>query len=370
MVHITGDYTQRLAHRSGENLQKTALILLSLQLRNSGPWRRTLGDRYHLSKRTTVDAPILNLSSIGIMAPVNVPNLNKWSKPPTAVYEDNYGYGINFYQPMIDYINAKENGVSAKPPHLPWNNERGLNKYRFDKPIKAYSEEDVTRISHEVAEQAKRDLNKFDVAKRSAFSVVATAAAANVTKHVGVESVTVKAKKKRVDREKIKAERQKKIMDEIDKHLELYEAQANVGNELKGKAMMYRGKSAKAIAQTLLEESRQNVAQGRVKKLETDIKKSTTGRNYSKLAENIMSKSVESKMSSHVDSQVSKTVLETIKSVRQMSPTTCIVRIHTEVPVIDESYLYHLQELKDTLKEFDRVDTTFMMDKRWRIFLV
>lgn len=298
------------------------------------------------------------------MAPVKVPNYNKWTKPPTAVYEDNYGYGINFYQPMIDYITAKQHGVSAKPPHLPWNNERGLDKYRFDKPVKVYSEEDVSRISHEVAEQAKRDLNKFDVAKRSPFSVIATAAAANVTKHVGVESVTVKAKKKKVDREKINAERQKKRMDEIEKQLELYEAEANVGAELRGKAMMYRGKSAKAIAQTLLDESRKNVAQGKMRRMDTDARKSVIDRNYAKLAESIMSKTVDSKISNISESKISESISETIRSVRQTSPTTCVVRIQTEIPVIDESYVYHLQELKETLKQLDQINTSFLIDRR------
>ncbi|XP_063837464.1 paramyosin, short form-like [Ostrinia nubilalis] len=300
------------------------------------------------------------------MPPVKVPNYNKWNKPPTAVYEDNYGYGINFYQPMIDYITAKEHGVSAKPPHLPWNNERGLDKYRFDKPVKAYSEEDVTRISHEIAEQAKRDLNKFDVAKRSPFSVVATAAAANVTKHVGVESVTVKAKKKKLDREKINAERQKKRMDEIEKELELYEAASKVGAELRGKAMMYRGKSAKAIAQTLLEESRKNVDQARVRRMDTEAKKNVIDRNYAKLAQNIMSKTMESKYSNQSESRVSESVSETIRTVRRsVSPTTCIVRVQTEIPIIDNSYVQHINELKDTLRQFEQISTSFCIDTRW-----
>lgn len=301
------------------------------------------------------------------MPPVKVPNYNKWNKPPTAVYEDNYGYGINFYQPMIDYISAKEQGVNAKPPHLPWNNERGLDKYRFDKPVKVYSEEDVSRISHEVAEQAKRDLNKFDVAKRSPFSVIATAAAANVTKHVGMESVTVKAKKKKVDREKIKAERQKKRMEEIEKHLELYEANSKVGAELRGKAMMYRGKSAKAIAQTLLEESRKNVDQARVRRMDTEDRKRNIDRNYAKLAQSIMSKTTESKYSSQSESKISESVSETIKTVRRsrsISPTTCIVRVHTEIPIIDDSYVHKLNELKDTLRQFDQLSTSFFIDRR------
>ncbi|GBP97181.1 Paramyosin, short form, partial [Eumeta japonica] len=165
------------------------------------------------------DKSIGRCDRIGI-APVNLPNYNKWTKPPTAVYEDNYGYGINFYQPMIDYISAKEHGVDAKPPHLPWNNERGLEKYRPDRPVRVYSTEDLTRIAKDISEQAKQDLNHFEICKRTPFSVCATASAANIAKHVGVESVIVKAGKKKANREKIKAERQKKRMDEIEKELD------------------------------------------------------------------------------------------------------------------------------------------------------
>lgn len=301
------------------------------------------------------------------MPPVKVPNYNKWNRPPTAIYEDNYGYGINFYQPMIDYISAKGQGVATKPPHLPWNNERALDKYRFDKPIQAYSEADVTKISHEIAEQAKRDLNTFNISKRSPFSVIQTAAAANVTKHVGVESITTKARKKKVDREKIKVERQKKRMDEIEKELELYEKEVNVANELRGKAKMYRGKSAKAIAQTLLGESRKNVAEDRYKKIEFKGKRSTIEQNLSKITQNVMSQAVaESRISSAAANKLQDVITESVsKTIRATSPSTCVVRIHNiEIPAIDNSYIHKLNELKQTIRQFDELNACFMIDKR------
>lgn len=302
-----------------------------------------------------------------IMPPVQVPNYCKWKRPPTAVYEDNYGYGINFYQPMIDYISERQHGVSVKPPHLPWNNERGLEKYRFDKPIRTYSEEDTSRIAREVAEQAKRELNKFDVNKqRSAFSVVATAAAANVTKHVGVESVSVKAKKKKVDREKNKAETQKKRMDEIEKELELYEKAVNVGAELRGKAFVYRGKSAKAIAQSLLQESRKNVDQGIVRHMDVQARKRVVDRNLARVTENIMSsvQKSENKICKITDNTFSESVSQAVRSIRATSPRKCIVTIETEYPAIDESYTHKLNEIKDTLKQFEHLQTNFFIDTR------
>ncbi|KAF9422012.1 hypothetical protein HW555_002232 [Spodoptera exigua] len=288
-------------------------------------------------------------------------------RPPTAIYEDNYGYGINFYQPMIDYISAKGQGVAAKPPHLPWNNERGLDKYRFDKPIRTYSEEDVTRLSHEIADQAKRDLNTFNVTKRSPFSVIATADAANVVKHVGTESVTSKTRKKKEERDKYKIERQKKRMNEIEKELQLYEKEVNVGAELRGKAKMYRGKSAKAIAQTLLQESRQNVSESKPTRIEYRGKRSVIDKNLSQITQNVLSKAVvQSKISGAAANEISEKMTETIhRAIRETSPTTCVVRIR-EVPAIeckvDESYLQPLNELKQTIKQFDQLNTCLLID--------
>ncbi|KAM3968873.1 LOW QUALITY PROTEIN: paramyosin, short form-like [Aphomia sociella] len=297
------------------------------------------------------------------MAPVKVPNYNKWTRPP-AVYEDNYGYGINFYQPMIDYISAKENGVPKTLPHLPWNNERALDKYKFGK-VQTYSDQEVAKISREVAAQAKRDLNTFDVTTRTPFSVVATAAAANVTKHVGIESVTTKNKKKKIDREKIKVERQKKRMEEIEKELQTYEAEANVGADLRSKALMYRGKSAGAIAQVLLEESRKNVAEGKFRKNNFVTKNKEVDRNYTALSKKIMAQTLEEKLSSQTERKISETMTETIRTIREVSPTTCIVRINTETPIIvDNSYLYTLQDLKETLKEFESLSSSVLIDRR------
>ncbi|CAG9138347.1 unnamed protein product, partial [Plutella xylostella] len=304
------------------------------------------------------------------MAPVNVPCYNKWNRPPTSVYEDNYGYGINFYQPMIDYINAKEQGIHSKPPHLPWNNERGLEKYRFDKPIRAYSQEDVNRISHDISEQAKRDLNDFRVAKRSAFSVVQTAAAANVSKHVGAESVTVKNKKKKVDREKIKTERQKKRMEEIEREVSSLQAEMNVGAELRGKAATYRGKSANAIAQSLLDESRRNISDGQIRHMDSQQVRNILDKRiakFSKSSEDLSkissSSSVSMRQSQRNESSYSESFSESMRSVRATSPRTCIVRIHTEIPIIDDSYLQRLHELKQTLAELDQLNMSLMFSK-------
>ncbi|KPI96180.1 Paramyosin, short form [Papilio xuthus] len=283
------------------------------------------------------------------MAPVNIPNLNKWNRPPTSIYENNYGYGINYYQPMIDYIAAKEQGVAAKPPTLPWNNERGLEKYRYDGPIKTYSEADLSRISKEVAEKAKKDLNNFNVTKRSPFSVIATAAATNVSKHVATESVVVKTKKKRSERTKL--ERQNTYVTDnalLDKSF----SESAVGAKVKGQSKVYKGKSAKAIAQTLLSEGLNNVSEVRLKNF--NLRSNFTNNNdYTIRSRRVESGDYEAELS-----QITKAI-----QLAKNPPKVCVVRIETDIPSIDESYRQRLIELKETINQFENINTSFVMDR-------
>ncbi|XP_038216616.1 paramyosin, short form-like [Zerene cesonia] len=290
------------------------------------------------------------------MPPVKIPE-SKWNKPPTAIYEDNYGYGINFYQPMIDYITAKQQGESVKPPHLPWNNERGLEKYRFDKPIKAYSEHDLRKISRDVSEQAKKDLSSVSISKRSPFSVIATAAAANITKHIETESVTVKTKRKRVEKEKLFKERQNKMLADVEKQLATLGSNAAIESELRSNAKLYRGKSAKAIAHTLLEESKQNVI--------NENKKGIQKKNF-KLDNDWQ----ELKTLQHINRQNLDNVLpsefkiRSIQTLCESSPKVCLVQIETEIPNINIEYVEKLNELKETIKQFDKLDMSILASSR------
>ncbi|XP_045509663.1 paramyosin, short form isoform X2 [Colias croceus] len=288
------------------------------------------------------------------MPPMKMPE-SKWNKPPTAIYEDNYGYGINFYQPMIDYITAKQQGESVKPPHLPWNNERGLEKYRFDKPIKAYSEHDLRKISRDVAEQAKRDLSSMSVSKRSPFSVIKTAAAANLTKHIETESVTVKTKRKKVEKEKLFKERQNKMLADVERELARLGSNAAIESELRSKAKLYRGKSAKAIAHTLLEESKHNVL--------SENKKGTYKKNLKFNDDWQESKSLAIKHTKHQnldDVLPPEFKIKSIQTLSESSPKVCLVQIETEIPNINIEYVEKLNELKETIKQFDKLDMSIL----------
>lgn len=122
-----------------------------------------------------------------------------WHKPPTAVYNDNYGYAINYYQPMIDYLDLKrdenlteENWV---PPHLPYSNERGLSKYRPGKIVKSYSKGDLVKFAVEAEKKAKDNLQHFKLAKRTDLTLSGTVKASKVVQEVVKESKVSKLDK-------------------------------------------------------------------------------------------------------------------------------------------------------------------------------
>ncbi|CAG9558818.1 unnamed protein product [Danaus chrysippus] len=287
------------------------------------------------------------------MAPVKVPERQKWTKPPTAIYENNYGYGINFYQPMIDYIVAKKEGSDIKPPHLPWNNERGLDKYRYDRPVKNYSESDIRKLSHEVAERAKRDLNTFSVGKRTPFSVIQTAAAANLTKHVATKSVSVRSKK--IKKDTVESLKYQNVEDtDLKKQLELYNKELNIESDLKGKAKIFRGKSAKAIAQTLLNETNKGLAEGKIKKVKVaDL--SMAERNN--MSQKLMSE-FNKNSSIAFQNEIKQIAEATIKT-----PKVCVVQIETEIPTINNDYLEKIHELKQTINQFEALSSNILIDK-------
>lgn len=70
-----------------------------------------------------------------------------WKRPPTKVYADNFGFGVNGYQPMIDYLDRKDTGESANKSdvHLPYSEERCMNKYSASKPFKLYNNLDIDK---------------------------------------------------------------------------------------------------------------------------------------------------------------------------------------------------------------------------------
>ena len=96
-----------------------------------------------------------------------MPVVSKWRHYPTYVYDKNYAYGINYYQPMIDYIDERESRRESqsenKPrrlPELPWSDGREIWENREVYP---YTKEELVRHAVNAEAQAKEHLSRFKV---------------------------------------------------------------------------------------------------------------------------------------------------------------------------------------------------------------
>lgn len=182
---------------------------------------------------------------------------------PTTVYEDNYGYSMNYYQPMIDYIDVKnrEGRENVQTPHLPWSCERSLPKYRPSNPISPYTSEEVVRLARKAATQAQRDLINARVAIRTPFSVKKSADAARVTKHILPDSVVERENSRYTQRlEEIRFKERRDYLRMLHHIQRMDESQVAISAELK---RAIRGKSAHAITAALLAETDRNLKNAR-----------------------------------------------------------------------------------------------------------
>lgn len=189
-------------------------------------------------------------------------------RPPSKIYEYTYGYSMNYYQPMIDYMDRKlvDEETSDQLPHLPWTNERYIEEFDPKKSIKLYTNKEYSDLSKEAEASAKRHIIDYSV-KNSYFSAIPTADAARFRQRKPEQSVLEKVSKKDVG----------KIIDDI-KELEmgtyyrykenmrrLHEEEAETLDTDYPKDLQkaIKGKSAFAISNILLANSMRKVKQSR-----------------------------------------------------------------------------------------------------------
>lgn len=181
---------------------------------------------------------------------------------PTQIWDANYGHAMHYYQPMIDYLDAKRRGrTPERIPYLPYTEERGLSRFhRNDFVFRPYSSDEVAALSDEAVDKAVSYLPDYrsDI-KRSVLSVTATADAARLKKHVTPDSVIDRYQRKLIERS---AEQQKKDSRRkmaLCRRMQYFD-------DLKGDEMSHelqkaiRGKSANQISKILLAESNKSRA--------------------------------------------------------------------------------------------------------------
>nr|XP_019546069.1 paramyosin, short form-like isoform X2 [Aedes albopictus] len=176
---------------------------------------------------------------------------------PTQIWDANYGHAMHYYQPMIDYLDAKRRGrTPERIPYLPYTEERGLSRFhRNDFVFRPYTSEDIAALSDEAVDKAVSYLPDYrsDI-KRSVLSVTATADAARLKKHVTPDSVIDRYRRKLLERS---TQQQKKDCREtmaLCKRMQYFSdlKEDSMSQDLK-KAI--RGKSANQISKILLAES-------------------------------------------------------------------------------------------------------------------
>ncbi|XP_076659973.1 paramyosin, short form-like [Halictus rubicundus] len=107
----------------------------------------------------------------GSLPPLYVPLESKWKHWPTYIYDTNYKYGINFYQPMIDYIDRKGRSSTlpyrdyritwrTELPELPWSDGRLL---WGERPVEPYSRRELIQHAIDAEDQAREHLRQFKV---------------------------------------------------------------------------------------------------------------------------------------------------------------------------------------------------------------
>ncbi|KAL7733321.1 hypothetical protein ACLKA6_004817 [Drosophila palustris] len=177
----------------------------------------------------------------------------------TTTYDDNYGYTMNFYQPMMDYLDAKAKGLKVQQPHLPWVSERGMKQYRSSNAVRQYNADEILRLSRTCAARADEILLSFRAQKRSPFSVQKLVDATRVAKHIEPDTVVERSRQRRRRRQEELEDTIKrdtlKILQRIRK-IELDNEGDQMSDDFK---RSIRGKSASAIAQALLSESEKNI---------------------------------------------------------------------------------------------------------------
>lgn len=177
----------------------------------------------------------------------------QWQKPSTSIYEHTYGYGMNYYQPMIEYLDSKKiKDRKVEYPHLPYTNERGLDKYSPRKLIRSYTEADLHELSRQATDKAAEDLRNLKIHKQSGYSLQKTVSSAAV-QQVRVEAVVKKTKKRK----------QKKVAEEQMSRVKEFDYDPDIDKQaewsLKKIKRYLQGKSANAIEQVLLRDSEHNM---------------------------------------------------------------------------------------------------------------
>lgn len=258
--------------------------------------------------------------------------------PHSKIWDYTYGYSMNYYQPMIDYLDERDsskNAAGEKPqlPHLPWTNERYIKEYDPKKPIKLYNAEEVKEIAIKSQKAALKNINNFDV-KHSYFSAIPTADATKLLRKLPKQSALEAVYKKDV----------KKIIQDV-KNLEM--------------DAYYRYKEGE---RRLIEEDRENFP--------VELKRAIKGKSANQIRNILLADSMKKMQeSSDQDSRLFRqcyATLQTKRAARSLSETRPKNEQFNDVPHVSAT----LENVKKDLNKFTHKTEQFLSDTRYRLHLI
>lgn len=88
-----------------------------------------------------------------------------WRRLPYKIYADNFGFGVNRYQCMIDYLDSKDSGGNPRLSELrlPLLEDRCLDSYSSKKPFRFYDNFDIDNFIDK-GEEIRAQIRQNDIA--------------------------------------------------------------------------------------------------------------------------------------------------------------------------------------------------------------
>lgn len=285
----------------------------------------------------------------------------KPAHPHPKIYDYTYGYSMNYYQPMIDYLDARDAAAKANAdrpqlPHLPWTNERYIKEYDPKNPIKLYNAEKVDSDAKKYQASAQKNINNFDV-KRSYFGSIPTSDATHLVRKLPQHSALEAVYKKDIgqiirDVENLEMDAYYRYKDGERRMLE--EERENFPADLK---RALKGKSANQIKYILLNDSARKIRENSEQDAAVTFRQcyATTGarRHARSLSETRPKKCECGGCDTHVCTNVSKTLASVKKELSSFTHNT-------------EDFLHATRYRLELMKEKIERQEKLLKSRKWK----
>ncbi|KAG5678766.1 hypothetical protein PVAND_008410 [Polypedilum vanderplanki] len=264
--------------------------------------------------------------------------------PHSKIYDYTYGYSMNYYQPMIDYLDRRDSlsvhdDEKIQLPHLPWTNERYIQEYDPKNPLMLYNDKELKRIAVKSQTGALKNINNFDV-KRSYFSAIPTADATKLLRKLPKTSALEAVYKKDVGQ----------LIEDI-KNLEM--------------ETYYRYKEGE---RKMIQEERENFP--------LELKRAIKGKSANQIRNILLADSMRKiRESSENDAKVLRECYATTRtrraarSLSESRPNKHACECSPE-PNPCQKVSYSLENVKKELNSFTHKTEEFLSDTRYRLHLI